>query len=62
VRCNAKIGHFPIPVIHNPFKGGAAVCSWRVPRGMRGKWIGGIITVQHLTTKAQITFQRRIVA
>jgi hypothetical protein len=59
VRCNAKIGHFPIPVIHNPFSNGAAVCTWRVPRRRKGKWVGGIITVVHNGMKAQFTFQRR---
>jgi hypothetical protein len=62
VKCNAKIGHFPIPVIHNPFRNGAALCTWRVPRRMKKRTLGGIITVVHNGVKAQVKFTRRIVS
>lgn len=60
VRCRAEIGGTRLRVVVNAFRGGLATCAWRVPPGVTGKRVVGVVAVQVGPTAFLRRFERTV--
>jgi hypothetical protein len=46
VRCRAEVEGKRLRVLANTFRGNKAHCAWRIPKGLSGKALVGVVAVQ----------------
>jgi hypothetical protein len=47
IRCSARIAAYPLRLATRAFRGGRALCSWRIPDWARGRLVRGSVAVRH---------------
>jgi glucose/arabinose dehydrogenase len=60
IRCGARIGLRPLRVRNKAFRGGRAVCAWRIPAWAARRLIRGSIAVRQGTLLAKKPFSKRV--
>jgi hypothetical protein len=60
IRCAARIGARPLRLAKRGFRGGLAVCRWRIPTGARGQLVRGSVAVRQGEFQVERGFSKRI--
>jgi hypothetical protein len=60
IRCGARIGTYRLRLSTKAFRGGRAVCAWRIPAWARKRLIRGSVGVRQGALVAERSFSKRV--